>query len=450
MKRKKGLFLLLIFAGIVSACTALVVDNGVNTVALWAKTYGGTNSDYVSSIAQTSDGGYVIAGYTQSFGAGLFDIMVIKLDGTGAITWQKTYGGTNNDFVSSIAQTSDGGYVIAGNTYSFGSGGSDAWILKLDGIGAITWQKTFGETNYDSIYSIAQTSDSGYIITGSTYSFGSGGSDAWILKLDGTGAITWQKTFGGTNNDYANMVVQTSDSGYIIAGSTYSFGSGGFDAWIIKLDGSGSTNWQKIYGGTNQEHAKSVAQTSDGGYVLAGQTMSYGTGYYDAWILKLDGTGAITWQKTYGSTLNDEAISVMQTSDGGYLIGGKTYYFGAGDSDLWLFKLDSTGAVTWEKTYGGTNTETFRSFKTTSDGKYIVAGLTQSFGAGLYDYWVFKSDVNGNLSGAGFVNNSSASVSNSAATVGNTTNDGVNSAATVGDTAVTGVNSSAIIDVQYP
>jgi hypothetical protein len=336
---------LMVFMPCLGLCAVLFWS--LHCEAGWIKIYGGTGNEYAESIQQTGDGGYIVSGFTTSygFGGGVFDGWIMKLDGSGSATWQKTYGGTGRDYVWSIQQTGDGGYIVAGDTNSFGAGGRDAWIMKLDGSGSATWQKTYGGTESDYAKSIQQTGDGGYIVAGDTNSFGAGDNDAWILKLDGSGSVTWQKTYGGTGYDYIGSIQQTGDGGYIAVGYTESFGAGGRDAWIMKLDGSGSVTWQKTYGGTGYDAVYSIQQTEDGGYIVAGETDSFGAGGRDAWIMKLDGSGSVTWQKTYGGTDYDYGYSIQQTGDGGYVMAGGSASFNAGNDDIWLIKLDGNGST---------------------------------------------------------------------------------------------------------
>jgi hypothetical protein len=205
----------------------------------FAKTYGGTNNDEASSVQQTSDGGYIVAGYTQSFGAGSWDIFLIKTDANGDVQWAKTYGGTSSDFASSVQQTSDGGYIVAGTTWSFGVGDYDIFLIKTDANGNVQWAKAYGGTNEDRAFSVQQTSDGGYIVAGYTNSFGAGSHDIFLIKTDAYGNVEWAKTYGGTDGDYASSVQQTSDGGYIVAGGTYSFGAGWVDIFLIKTDANG-------------------------------------------------------------------------------------------------------------------------------------------------------------------------------------------------------------------
>jgi hypothetical protein len=308
-------------------------------VASWSRAYGGTDSDDAFAIAPTPDGGYVVAGSTESFGAGKGDVWVLKLDGRGNVQWQKTYGGPGGEEARAIAPTSDGGYVVAawvGQVHgfvhiyeksfipteeheytippSFGAGKGDVWVLKLDGSGNVVWQKTYGGTNEDEAHAIVPTSDGGYVVAGKTWSFGAGHGDVWVLKLDGSGNVVWQKTYGGTNEDEARAIVPTSDGGYIVAGSTFrrtSSHTGNFDVWVLKLDGSGNVQWQKTYGGTGDEGASAIAPTSDGGYVVAGRTSSF-TGNFDVWVLKLEADGTV--RGCPSGLVRDSAASVGSTS----------------------------------------------------------------------------------------------------------------------------------------
>jgi hypothetical protein len=272
--------------------SAETITINVSKENVWAKTFGGINDDWATSIQQTSDGGYIIGGYTTSFGAGNIDTLLVKLDGNGSLSWAKTFGGTNDDWATSIQQTSDGGYIIGGSTNSYGTGKIDTLIVKLDGNGSLSWAKTFGGTNDDWATSIQQTSDGGYIIGGCTNSYGTGKIDTLVVKLDGNGSLSWAKTFGGTNDDWATSIQQTSDGGYIIGGYTTSFGAGNSDFLVIKLGNDGSLSWAKTFGGTNDDWATSIQQTSDGGYIVGGTTYSFMRGTEkDILLLKLDSNG---------------------------------------------------------------------------------------------------------------------------------------------------------------
>jgi uncharacterized delta-60 repeat protein len=383
----------------------------------FAKTYGGAYYDGAYSVRQTSDGGYIVAGYTYSFGAGDHDLFLIKIDANGNIQWDKTYRGTSIDYAHSVQQTSDGGYIVAGGTWSFGAGWVDIFLIKTDANGNIIWAKTYGGTYRDVAYSVQQTSDGGYIVAGWTNSIGAGYSDIFLIKTDANGNRIWAKTYGGTSWDEAYSVQQTSDGGYIVAGYTRSFGAGSADIFLIKTDANGNIQWAKTYGGTYWDEAYSVQQTSDGGYIVAGGTYSFGAGWVDIFLIKTDANGNIIWAKTYGGGSYDYAYSVQQTSDGGYIVAGWTNSIGAGYSDIFLIKTDANGNRIWAKTYGGGSYDYAYSVQQTSDGGYIVAGETESFGAGSGDIFLIKTDANGNIGSCSIVQNVSPTVTTPSLTV---------------------------------
>jgi hypothetical protein len=357
------------------------------------------------SLIQTSDGGYAIAGFTISYGAGQADVYVIKLDANGNLQWTKTIGGkkAEGSFLihapGDIIQTSDGGYVIAGETYSFGTGSSDVYsdvyVIKLDANGNLQWTKTIGGKYHDLGHSIIQTSDGGYAIAGSTISFGAGWEDVYVVKLDANGNLQWTKTIGGPVGDWGHSIIQTSDGGYAITGYTESFGAGEKDIYVVKLDANGNLQWTKTIGGENDDKGYSLIQTSDGGYAIAGYTSSFGAGRDDIYVVKLDAKGNLQWTKTIGREYRDRGSSLIQTSDGGYAIAGYTESFGAGWNDVYVVKLDVNGNLQWSKTIGGKNNDWGRSLIQTSDGGYAIAGYTYSFGAGESDVYVVKLDKNG-------------------------------------------------------
>lgn len=364
------------------------------------RTYGGTKADVAYSIAQTSEGGYALAGYTSSLGAGGQDMWLVKTDSSGNPSWNRTYGGTNYDVAYSLIQTNDGGYALGGYTGSFGAGYDDVWLVKTDGAGNMLWNKTYGGANFDEAYSLVQTKDGGYALAGYTYS-SSGDTNSYLIKTNDFGNLQWNKTYGGTLDDVAWSAVQTSDGGYALAGWTYSYGSGGQDVWLVKTDASGSVQWSKTYGGTDNDGAWSIIQTDDGGYAMAGYTYSIGAGSSDMWLIKTDGSGNMQWGKTYGGTSDEEAHSVIQTSDRGYALVGYTGSFGTGDYDLWLVKTDGAGNMFWSRTYGGGNSDGARSVVQTSDGGFAVVGWTYSFGAGDTGMWLFKTGQSGDMGWSG-------------------------------------------------
>jgi hypothetical protein len=357
---------------------------------------GGTGNEYAYSIKRTTDGGYAAAGGTTSFGAGSGDFYVVKIDGSGNLQWTRTVGGAGYDGALFIVQTTDGGYAVAGYTQSFGAGNSDFYIVKLDAGGNFQWNKTIGGPNEDVALAIVQTTDGGYAAGGYTYSFGAGDRDYYVVKLDSSGNLQWNRTIGGLYYEYGETIIQTSDGGYAMAGFTYSFGAGSGDFYIVKLDAAGNFQWNRTIGGTDADYCLSVIQTTDGGYALAGQVNSFGAGSNDYYVVKLDSAGTLQWTRSVGGAYLDYGESVIQTPDGGYAVGGLTYSFGAGDQDLYLVKLDAGGNFQWSRTVGSSLTDYVESIVMASDGGYVGAGHTNSFGAGDYDVYIVKFDAAGN------------------------------------------------------
>jgi len=306
------------------------------------------------------------------------------------VEWDKIFGGSENDYASSLIQTDDGGYAVAGETSSYSVGNEDFWFIKLDSKGNKLWDKTFGGSSSDNAKSLIQTTDGGYAVAGYTFSKGAGYEDFWLMELNGNGNMEWDKTFGGSHWDEASSLVQTTDGGYAVAGYTFSKGSGKEDFWIIKLNSQGNIDWDRTYGGASYDEASSLIQTDDGGYAVAGKTYSKGAGAADFWLIKLDIKGNVEWDETFGGISYDEASSLIQTDDGGYAIAGGTSSKGEGGYDFWVIKLDSDGEMVWEKTFGGNNYDFASSLIQISDGSYVVAGWTRSKGAGKADFYVIK------------------------------------------------------------
>ena len=412
----------------------------------WQKCLGGTNEDNSRSIQPTPDGGYIMAGYTWSTNGdvqgyhGNEDIWVVKLSSTGSLQWQKALGGTGTDETYSIQPTIDGGYIVAGTTSStdgdvVGNHGNwDAWVIKLSATGVIVWQKALGGINNDSANSILPTLDGGYIVAGTTSSNNGdvtgnhGNDDAWVVKLNSTGSLQWQKALGGTTEDVAHCIQPTTDGGYIVAGYTLSTdgdvtgNNGNRDAWVVKISSTGSLQWQKALGGTGEERVYSIQPTTDGGYIVAGNTYSNNgdvTGAHgggDAWVVKLSSTGSLQWQKALGGTGVDRAKSIQPTPNGGYIVTGTTNSSDGditgnhGIYDVWVVKLSSTGSLQWQKCLGGTGAEEADSIQLTPDGGYIMAGYATSINGdvtgnhGNWDAWVVK--LGPELSTTGFVKES--------------------------------------------
>ena len=311
----------------------------------WQKAYGENGTDEVHFIQQTNDGGYIFGGRLWAYG-GLSYFSIIKLSPNGDIDWQKNYGDDAvNNVALSLQQTIDGGYIVAGHDFYSNTQTYDILILKLFSDGTVEWNKTYRGSLDDLPHSIQQTVDGGYIVAGRTNSFGTGEYDIWILKIASDGMIEWQKTYGESQNEMVYSIHQTLDDGFIVAGSINSFGAGSSDYWIIKLNPLGDIEWQKTYGGSLMDVAYSIQQTVDGGYVVAGETSSFGAGNGDFWILKLNTLGNIEWQKTYGGSQREEVSFIQQTCDGTYIVAGSTDSYGVRKRDFLVLKVFSNGAV---------------------------------------------------------------------------------------------------------
>jgi len=413
----------------------------------WQYLIGGDNDDFLKSVAQTSDGGYILGGYSSSnisadknensFGSK--DYWVIKLNEMGVIEWQKTIGGNGLDELYSISQTTDGGYIlggysnsdISGNKTENSNGGFDYWVIKLNDLGVIEWQNTIGSNQDDFLYSVIQTSDGGYILGGYSNSInisgdkdeGSNGlGDYWVIKLTDLGVIEWQKTIGGSGFDSLLSTVVTTDDGYILGGYSLSNISGdktenlngGSDYWVIKLNNLGDIEWQNTIGGNGNDVLLSLSTTTDGGYILGGFSDSdisgdkteNSLGGIDFWVIKLDNSGTIEWQNTIGGNKADELDSVIQTNDGGYMLGGISLSNISGDKtedsegrDIWIVKLNSSGAIISQNTIGGNSFDTLSSIYQTNDSGFILGASSKSGISGdktedsnnnSKDYWLIK------------------------------------------------------------
>ena len=385
---------------LVLLCASLIFSAKADST-MWSQTYGGTDIDSDPSVLETSDGGYALAGRTESFGAGEDDIWLVKTDASGNMEWNRTYGGADGDWSSSLILTSDDGYAIAGVTGSFGVGDHDIWLIKLDSSGNMQWNKTYGGKDNDYVGAVVEAPDGGYAIAGTwnwTTYYEEGNSvpvlhgDFWLIKTDIYGNMQWNKTYTGIYDDYAFSLVATSDGGYAIAGQTLTIGDGGYDFWLVKTDAVGNMQWNRTYGGISVDYVYSLVETSDGGYALAGVTNSFGAGGLDSWLVKTDEVGNKEWNHTYGGSGNDMAFSLIQVSDGGYAIAGRNDSTGGVWCDFWLVKTDAFGNMEWDQTYGGTSEDVATSVIETSDGGYALAGKTMSFGAGWSDFWLVKTD----------------------------------------------------------
>lgn len=300
-----------------------------------------------------------------------------------AVTFERVYGGNDSDYGHAVIQTYDKGYVVAGSTTSFGDGNPDAYILKTDSMGVALWQKTFGGINIDKAYSIKQTLDSGLIVAGFTNSFGLGGYDMYVIKTNNNGETIWTKNYGGSDWEFAYSIEQTSDEGYIIAGGTYGFGKGNEDMYLVKINSIGDTLWTKTYGGEMDDEAKSVKQTNDGGYILTGFTKSMGDSLGDIFTVKTDANGDTLWTYKYQTLSEDFSFDVIESYTGEFIIGGKTKST-INDFDRIIIKLSPLGIEVNTTIYTGPEEDGINSIVESSGGYLAIAGYTYSYGFGPF------------------------------------------------------------------
>ena len=343
------------------------------------------------SVRQTSDSGYIVTGYSRG------DVYLIRTNALGDTLWTRMYGGPSSDVGVDVQQTFDGGYIVAGHTASFGGGSSDLYLIRTNDLGDTLWTRTYGGSSADFGLSVVQTPDSGYAIGGYTLSSGAGFSDAYLVRTNAAGDTLWTRTYGGAYNDYCRSVGRTSDGGFILAGETISLSTPSNQIYLVRTDSAGDTLWTRKFGGTSDEYGFSVQQTADTGYIVAGYTESFGAGSRDAYLIKTDPLGDTLWTRTYGDSNNNQGMSVQQTSDGGYIVAGYTDPSGTGSTDVYLLRIDALGDTVWTRTYGGTLADLGLFVRQTSDSGYVVAGSTLSFGAINLDVYLIKTGSDGLL-----------------------------------------------------
>ena len=432
MKKSLNLIFILI--------TLTVFSQTQNPNLEWEQTYGGSSSDILYSTITTSDGGYLLGGGTssndgdiQSGNHGSSDFWGVKIDSEGTIEWEQTYGGSDSESIRSTTSTPDGGYLLGGysnsndgDIQSGNHGSSDFWVVKIDSVGTIEWEQTYGGSLFEGVYSIITTPDGGYLLGGNSnsndgdiQSGNHGSSDFWVVKIDSVGTIEWEQTYGGSESEYIKSTNLTNDGGYLLGGWSQSTDGdiqsgnhGLYDYWVVKINSEGTIEWEQTYGGSDMDYLTTTIPTSDGGYLLGGWSQSTdgdiqsgNHGGRDFWVVKIDSEGTIEWEQTYGGSSEEILNSNLPTLDGGYLFGGSTLSNDGdiqsgnqgGDGDFWVVKIDSEGTIEWEQTYGGSESEYIKSTNLTNDGGYLLGGTTtsndgdiQSGNHGLYEYWVVK------------------------------------------------------------
>jgi len=369
--------------------------------AEWNQTYGGYDDEYAFSVDEANDGGYVVAGATHSYGVGI-DAWLFKTYPNGTMQWQKNYGGLGYDCASCVQKTNDSGYILAGATNSFSSDGyNDIWLIKTDSVGTMEWTRTIDTSGIERANSVQQTSDGGYIIAGNyRFDIPPTWDNFWLVKTNATGYMEWEVPWGGNGTDVAYSAQETKDGGFIAAGSTMNYYTiengtmsfGSTDAVLVKTDSGGNIEWNRTYGRSDTvEQFYSVQQTFDGQYIAAGYTNSSGTGSFDFWLIKIGSDGSVIWSRTFGGLDDDYAYSVQQTCDDGYVIAGSAYSSSYSSPDYLIVKTDANGNEEWSQIYDTGDTDQAQSIHETRDGGYIVAGYTYYSGGGVStDAWLVK------------------------------------------------------------
>ena len=400
--RDKMLFLLIVLVSVLLIFSLLYLagvfsENGIHTNR-------DTSVDAALSVIETSDGGYALAGFTQTVGTEDGDFWLIKTDEDGNEEWNQTYGGEKFETAHSLVETSDGGYALAGDTQSFGAGDSDYWLVKTDENGNEEWNQTYDKGADERARSLLETSDGGYVLAGdisySSVDLDYGWYEAWLVKTDENGNMEWSRTYGGKGFDGAYGLVEASDGGYVLAGFTQVWGDGWNDFWLVKTDPNGNLDWRQNYGGDRPQEAYALVEASDGGYALAGFTDLSDTERSAFWFVKTDKDGDMVWNQTIRGDYDydyDYAWDLVEVPDGGYALVGRTDYVDPEGYDVVLIKTDKNGNVEWNQTYRREMSEEANSLVVTSDGGFIIAGYTGSSGYEYPDFWLAKTDANGNM-----------------------------------------------------
>lgn len=352
--------------------------------SLWSFMQPTLFGDYGYAVEPTTDCGYIVTGAANVYAlpSYVWGGYANKIDADGELIWSKTYSGAVNDKIYGAVEVADG-FVFAGITSSIGSGNYDFWYLKTNADGDSLWSNTYGGEQNDFVTSILQTSDGGFVLTGYTQSFGigtPGSPNFWVVKTSINGDSLWSRHYGGIYFDECYSALETADGGLILAGRTSSYGAGSYDFWIVKTNANGDSVWSRTYGTSNSEGCYSIDHAGDGGYVLAGYAVVPEMASSPCfWLVKINADGDTLWTRTYGGTGHDICYSVKRTFDGGYILGGTTISYGAGNVDCWLLKTNSTGDSLWSMTFGGTYQDELAAVRLTPDSSFIIAGTTRSF-----------------------------------------------------------------------
>ncbi|MEJ2240591.1 MAG: hypothetical protein P8Y18_00380 [Candidatus Bathyarchaeota archaeon] len=357
----------------------------------WNRMYRGTE---VGSLVQTSDGGYAFCGKTNVTDP-QGDFLLTKIDSLGNVEWNQTYSGIAYEQANAMIITSDDGYALAGPTSSFGNGLRDFWLVKTDKDGNIEWNQTYGETGPEVPYSLVQTIDGGYALVGVRHSISSDGSDCWMVKTDSEGNMEWSKTLSGRQVDSAFSVIETSDGDLVVLCKEYTQNANYAFVSLTKMNSLGNIEWKQSYEGTFGNYCFSLIETSDGKIAFTCPNYLFDSGGGDFWLVKMSKEGNVELNKTYGGSEKDVPYSLIETSDGGFALAGSTESFGHGNTDYWLVKTDPEGEMEWSRFYGEPEHEICYSLIQASDGGYLLAGNELIWDTHEETIWLVKTNIQG-------------------------------------------------------
>lgn len=362
---------------------------------LWSRTYGSEESEGTRAMIQTPDGGFLMAGYTWSLGNGCSDVLLIKTDADGNQQWMKTIGSSGWEYAYGLCNAAGGGYYITGYTTGYGTLSKDLILYKTDADGNEQWRRTFGGSDIEVGKSVVQAPDGSVIVCGYTQSQGTGEDDIMLIKTDAAGNQKWIRTYGGTSSELGKQVLVNSDGDYVILGSTGSLGAGNRDYWLICSDTAGNVNWSKTYGNDGYQECYSVIETSDGGYLISGDSDIHGVDFLNIYLVKTDPAGNLIWQKNIESPANyyEYGKGLCELADGTYMICGNLKYPSDRTNDLFFCQVDTSGNVLWSGSYGGTASDWGNAVCRVGENDLLIAGHTFSYGAGESDAWLVRLHI---------------------------------------------------------
>ncbi len=357
----------------------------------WQIAFGGTSKDIAYGVTAAENGSVIVVGQCRSYGKGRDDVLAMKVNREGKIVWKKTFGRKRKDIAYAVTRTADGNYVAVGETRSFSKlGDPDVYVIKFDPNGNLIWERTFGGEMKDFAKDVVATGDGGVLLTGASESFGDDYLDAYVVKVDKNGKEEWAKVVGGERDDIANALALTTDGGFVITGVTQSYGYQSKDYYIVRFDKHARQRWTKVFGEESEDIAKDVVATNDGGCVITGATKSYGSKRNDVMVIKVAANGKLLWQRLFGYKEKEWMNAIAKTEGGGFMMAGLTDSFGHGEFDFYVMQLDREGHSLWSPVYGGEDDDIAHDIARTTDGDFVVVGSTKSYGKGKEDYFIVK------------------------------------------------------------